>query len=141
MKKDKSKVILMGIVTLLLVIGFFSWALPVFMQGDKIQGLGIALIGIIILVYAIFNFKRMYLDVKKGYPIQDERSQKVLMIAFAKAFLFSIWWLLILSFISENINFRDPGQALNIGIFGMAVLFGLCFLWYNKKQDLDKVKI
>ena len=64
-----------------------------------------------------------------------------MLIAFAKAYLFSIWLLLILGWMDNNgmIHFRDASQAMSAGILGMAVILGLCWLWYNRLEDLDKV--
>jgi len=143
MKKQsegKKRVILMGFVTILVFLGFILWAVPTMIKGKPIHGIGIIIVALVLLVFAVFQFKRMYYDVKKGYPLRDERSNKVLMVAFAKAFIFSIWWLLILSWLSEDlIKFRDASQALGVGILGMAIIFGLSWLYFNSKEDIDKV--
>ena len=74
---------------------------------------------------------------KKGLPVEDERSKKVMNVACAKAYLISIWFLLILSWMSDEIiQFRDVQQALGGGILGMAVILGLCWVYYNRKPDL-----
>ena len=88
------------------------------------------------------HFKKSFDDAKKGLPLYDERSKKVLNLAFEKSFLISVWWLLILSWISDEwnlIEFRDVSQALGAGILGMVIILGVCWLYYNRKQDLVNV--
>ncbi|MFH1522706.1 MAG: hypothetical protein ABIE43_02695 [Patescibacteria group bacterium] len=72
--------------------------------------------------------------------MHDERSKKIMVLAGYKAFLISIWWLLILSYVTDEFNlieFRDTSQALGMGILGMAIIFGICWLWQSKKGDED----
>lgn len=96
------------------------------------------LVGAMILLFMIPFIKKRYFDVKAGYPIEDERSKKVMNNAAAKSYLASIYWLLALGWLSDGvINFRDISQAMGMGILGMAVIFGLFYVYYNRKEDIE----
>jgi len=58
--------------------------------------------------------------------------------ALAQAYLLSIWLLLILGWASEDlINFRDVSQAMGVGVAGMAILFGLSYIYFSRKGDAE----
>ena len=97
-------------------------------------GLGV-IISITISVFAIFVFIRGNKDMKEGFPLQDERSKKVLEKASSKAFYISLYLLLAIGFLSDNlIKFRDVSQATSITVGGMAILFAVCWAYYNRKE-------
>ncbi len=132
--KDKLRVWTAGIVALLVVCTLILFAVTIIRNGNLVVGAISIVIAIILLVFAVSILKRQYNAVKKGFPYQDERSKKIMVLAGYYTFLISIWYLLILGWASESlIQFRDPSQALGIGILGMAIIFGLCWLWVSKK--------
>jgi len=99
--------------------------------GGGILGL---IIAIIILTFAIIVYKRGNSDLKNGLPIQDERSKKVMQKAMSMAFLVSLYMLLAIGFLSDDlIKFRDVSQATGIAVGGMALLFLFFWIYYNKK--------
>ncbi|MFC1647916.1 hypothetical protein ACFL1B_00495 [Nanoarchaeota archaeon] len=136
---DKTRIIATGILALLLFSTFVLFAITVFRKGQIIESAVSLIIGIIVLVALIVFLKRQYTDIKKGFPFHDERSNKVMILAGNKAFLISIWWILIIGWASSNgwMQFRDVSQATGAGILGMAVIFGLCWLYYNRKGDIE----
>lgn len=137
--KDKISLTAISIISLLVIATGTAFSLMRFMKGDVAGGVTGALIAIIVLVFAIFVFIRGNRDMKKGFPLRDERSKKIIVLAGYKTFLISIWYLLILSWIANAgwIQFRDVSQALGAGILGMAIIFGLCWLWVNRKAELE----
>ncbi|MBD3203769.1 hypothetical protein GF327_05710 [Candidatus Woesearchaeota archaeon] len=141
MKKDKKNLILIAVIGAAVIFSFCLYVMSSFMQDQIHITIGSGIISVISTILLIIFLKNNFLEIKKGLVIKDERTNKIMMIAFAKAYLLSIWFILLLSFFSESIPFRDVSQALNYAILGMVVLFGLCWLWYNRKEDLDKVMI
>ena len=136
--KDKSKILAVAITVLLLISTLIIFSVTIRRQGNTSIGIGSIIIAATILIFAIFFIKRRYTSVKKGFPAEDERSRKVMLLAGYKTFLISIWYLLILAWASdEYIKFRDPSQALGMGILGMAIIFGLCWLWVNKSGKVE----
>ena len=101
------------------------------------QSASVIIIAIIILIgFVIFGARRMK-SVKAGLPLEDERSRKVMARAMAQAYLISIYWLLALMWLSSDYRPDMPAHAaLGMGIGGMAVIFFICWAWYNKKGDV-----
>ncbi len=137
--KDKTRIISVGILTLLLFSTFVLFAVTVFRKGQIIESGVSLIIGIIVLVALIIFLKRQYTDIKKGFPFHDERSNKVMLLTGNRAFLISIWWILIIGWGSSNgwFQFEDVSQATGAGILGMAVIFGLCWVYYNRKGNIE----
>jgi uncharacterized membrane protein len=139
---DKKRLMLIGINAVLVVSGFLLYSVTVFRNGQLVPGAIAFIIAIVGLIVAIFILKGQYADLRKGMPLQDERSQKVMLLAFARSFVLSIWWLLILSWLSDKeiIKFRDVSQAMGLGILGMTILVALCWFWYSTRQDVELEK-
>ncbi|OYT27081.1 MAG: hypothetical protein B6U97_02470 [Candidatus Altiarchaeales archaeon ex4484_96] len=51
---------------------------------------------IMIIIFMVPFVRKKYIDVKQGYPPEDERSKCILTLASARAFTLSIWWMLAL---------------------------------------------
>jgi len=129
---------LIVVVAGLVILTFLLWSVTALKKGDILQGVFVSAIAIIILAIAIIHLKRIYGSVKKGLPVEDERSKKVMTNALAKAYLISLFWLLAISWASYNIiEFRDVSQAIGAGIAGMAVIFGICYWYFNRKEDIE----
>jgi uncharacterized membrane protein len=134
---DKTMVYSKLIVGILLSITFVLFAITAGIKRGNF--LGASLIIVIALTIVVFFFgytKRELKSVKEGFPVEDERSNKVRTLAGYKAFLISIYWILLIGWASSNewIQFRDVSQASGAGILGMAIIFGLCWLYYNRKE-------
>jgi amino acid transporter len=141
--KKTDKTLLSGITTvsILVLLSLIIYALVAFKNGQTTIPMVAIIIGIFTVVIGFKYLKNRYSEAEKGMPLVDERINKVFLVAAAKAFVISIWYLLILAWASdEYIQFRDPSQALGAGIIGMALILGITYLWYNKKEDIDKVR-
>jgi len=144
--KDKLMVWSIGITILLVVSGLIIWGVVSIKQGNSKLGFAPMIIAAVILILGIIFIKRQYSSVKKGFPFEDERSKKVMVLAGYYAFLSSIWFFLILAWMSNDgaigsFGFRDVSQAFGVGIFGMAIIFGICWMWVNKFANLDNPRI
>ncbi len=137
--KDKTRVVLAGIITAIVILSSLLFAGTQIAKGETIDiilPIGIiAIIGLFMIPFA----KRRYFDVKKGFPFEDERSKKTMNRAAACAYYLSLYWLLAIGFASSNewIQFEDVSQATGTGIIGMAIIFGICYLWVNKRGDVE----
>jgi uncharacterized membrane protein len=135
-KKQYWKLAIVGslFLCLLIIIGF------IFLRDQNITLIAIAII--VLALAGVFVAKRLksIKDVKKGLTLEDERSRKVLLLTGAKAFQISIWYILILMWLSSVLEIvaLEVEMALGLSIVGMAVIFGITWLWANKQEDLDK---
>lgn len=136
--KDKINLAAISIISLLVIATGTAFSLMRFMQGDVAGGVTGALIAITILVFAIFVLIRGNRDMKEGVPLRDERSKKVIEKASSTAFYVSIYLLLAIGFLSEDIiHFRDVSQATGLAIGLMAILFAVFWAYYNRKGDVE----
>ncbi|MFH1637868.1 MAG: DUF2178 domain-containing protein [Candidatus Woesearchaeota archaeon] len=136
--KDKIRLTAIIIISLFVIATGTAFSLMRFMAGDVSGGIAGTLIALTILAFAIFVFIRGNRDFKKGFPLKDERSKKVIEKASSKAFIITIYALLAIGFLSEDIiHFRDVSQATGLAIGIMAILFAGFWAYYNRKPDLD----
>ena len=138
MMKDKARVVLAGIIAAFVILVSMLLIVALLSEGRIMQlVLPIGII-VIIVLFMIPFVKRRWFDVRKGFPSEDERSKKVLTNASSKAYYVSLYWLLAISFSVETFEIieMDVGQAIGTGIVGMAVLFGVFFVYYDGKGDM-----
>ncbi len=106
-----------------------------FRNGEIIGGVLGIIITIIILIFTTIVYRRGKEDLKGGYPLQDERSKRVMEKASSLAFYVSLYVLLSVGFLSEDmIPFRDVSQATSVSVGLMAILFLAFWIYYNKKE-------
>ena len=135
--KQKEKARLLGIIilSLLVIVTGSLFSLTAFMKGNIAGGVLGGLIAIIILIFAIFVFIRGSESMKKGFPLHDERSRRVLEKASSRAFYVSLYLLIAVGWLSDDvINFRDVSQATGIAVGIMAILFAVFWAYYNRKE-------
>ena len=136
-KQKRDKLRLTGIIILSILVVSTGTLLSItsFMKGDTAGGVLGMIIAIMILGFAIFVFKRGNKNLKQGFPLKDERSQKVIQKAMSIAFLISLYLLLAIGWLSDDvIKFRDVSQATSVAVGGMAILFLIFWVYYNKKE-------
>lgn len=132
--KDKIRMIAIVIVSVLVIATSTLFAVTTFSKGDIGGGILGVIIAITILALAIFVYKRGNRDLKESYPLQDERSKRVMQKAMSMSFLVSLYLLLAIGFLSEDIiHFRDVSQATSAAVGGMAILFLIFWIYYNRK--------
>jgi uncharacterized membrane protein len=134
MKNDKVRIIAIMAVSLCVLATGILFLLNSLMNGNILGGAAGTFITVIIFVFAVFVFIRGNRDLKGGFPLHDERSRKVIEKATSKAFFVSLYLLLAIGFLSEDIvHFRDVSQATGISVGIMAVLFAVFWVYYNRK--------
>jgi len=127
------------ILAFLVIVGLILAAIT------SINEKGLDLPQLLIIIFSIFlaiNFIwRIISELKTndaGFPLVNNRLNKVRLIAAAKSFEVSIWWLLILiwSVSVFKVIKLDVDQVLGVGIVGMLIIFGISWLSTNIKEDL-----
>ncbi len=136
-KINKSYKVLFGVISLIALV-----LAGLFVSMKKVPRIEIISIAILVVILAVIfigkNLKNVK-DAKKGLTIEDERSRKVMLLAGAKSFQVSMWYLLVLMWVSSVLEIipLNTEQALGAGILGMAIIYGVTWLWANKQEDLD----
>ncbi|MBW2991632.1 DUF2178 domain-containing protein [Candidatus Woesearchaeota archaeon] len=132
--KDNIRLLSMVVISLFVIITGALFVYSAFMQGEIAGGIFGAVIALIILAFAMSVFIRGSKDLKKGLPLKDERSRRVMEKASSRAFYISLYMLLAIGFFSDRIPFRDISQATGLAVGLMALLFAGFWIYYNKKE-------
>jgi len=133
--KDKIRLIAILIVSLFVITTGIFFAKQSFTRGNITGGILGIIIAAIILIFAIIVYKRGNKDMKGGFPLKDERSKKVMQKAMSMSFLVSLYLLLAIGFLSEDmLKFRDVSQATGLAVGGMALLFLIFWIYYNRRE-------
>jgi uncharacterized membrane protein len=144
MKKDKFRLILISVIIFALLTTAILYGSVLLRKGKTNPGSFVILFFplVVVVIMGIFVLRR-YRDVKNGMPLDDERSKKVINRSAAMSFYISIYWLLAISWYSDLAvektdwpALRDIGQGINVGILGMAVIFFICWAYYERKGRL-----
>lgn len=143
MKKDKFRLAIIGAFTFLLLgtIALYSTK-TIFNEKISLSSLLVLIIPLIIIVLMVFFLLRRTKDIRQGMPLEDERSRKVKTNAAATSFYISLYWFLAISwfepYIVETFGVKKPDTSavIGLGIGGMALIFFICWFYYEKKGKL-----
>jgi len=83
----------------------------------------------ILVLFALFAGFRKLSGVKRGQPAEDELSRRILEKSAARSFYISLYLWLGIIYINNNKDV-DTEALLGYGIIGMAVLFGLTWIFH-----------
>ena len=133
-RNEKVWLLAIAVVGLFAIVTGSLFAYNSFVNGDVGGGVLGVIIALVILGFAVFIYRRGNRDLKSGYPLKDERSRRVIERATYMAFLISLYLLLAIGFLSEDVlKFRDVSQATGIAVGGMTILFAVFWIYYNRK--------
>jgi uncharacterized membrane protein len=134
-KKDKIRLTAIIIISVFVIVTGYLFAHMSFRKGEISGGVLGIIISLTILMFAFVVYKRGTKDLKEGYPLHDERSRRIIDKASSRAFYISLYLLLAIGFLSDDlIPFRDVSQATSVAVGGMALLFVVFWAYYNKKE-------
>lgn len=134
-RNERIRLIVIGIISLLVIVTGALFSYSSFKNGEVAGGILGLVIALLILGFAISVYRRGRRDLKEGYPLKDERSKKVLEKASSMAFYVSLYLLLAIGFLSEDlIPFRDVSQATSVAVGCMAILFAIFWFYYSRKE-------
>jgi hypothetical protein len=101
-------------------------------KGTLYDSVGWLILGVIVLAFGVLYLRGGLKDARKGMSFQDERTKKITLYAGSAAFTLSIWWMLALMYLSDKINII-PRHVAAAGIAGMALLFFISWIWYDRR--------
>jgi hypothetical protein len=135
-RNDKKALLLLIIIFVIFVVGIIFWGVFDYLNTNKKEGIGVFVIALIIAAFGFKMLRDKYKSVKRGEPLKDERSRKLTIKAAAYAFYIGIYWLLGMSIIIGAFKIGIPASSVpNVGIGGMAIIFGLAYWYFNKKGE------
>lgn len=136
LKKEiwKRKLLVGAIVLVVVAFSTVFYAVTALSDGVEIGEAALLALPLLVIIGFAFFWYNRYREVKKGHVMEDERSSKVMTHAMARAYLVSIYWLLAIGFFEEYepIKSMAPGTVSGLGILGMAILFGLFYIYTDR---------
>ena len=108
----------------------FTTGVWFFTTGFAVSQLGVIQFGVIglLIVFALFIVFSRFKSERRGEPAEDELSKKIMMKASSIAYFISIYFWLGLMYYSDR-EPDEPRHLIGMGIFGMAVIFAVCWLF------------
>jgi hypothetical protein len=131
MKAGKIKALFMMILAMIIASTFLVYA--IFSGSLGFSMVLMLLAAALLLVFGLFALRR-YKDAGRGIPFEDERSRRVMEKAGYGAFLITLYVLLAVGLLSEDlVHFRDVSQATSAVIGIMALVFFGAWFYYDRK--------
>jgi peptidoglycan/LPS O-acetylase OafA/YrhL len=121
----------------ILLIGVVALSLGAWVYYSKNDSLEIAdlmqyAIIVVLVAFALIIGIRRLKSERRGEPAEDELSKKIMQRATSTAFYISLYWWLVMSYLSENWE-METGSVIGRGIMGMALIFVLSWFFYKMK--------
>ena len=121
----------------ILLIGVVTLSLGAWVYYSKNDSLEIAdlmqyAIIVVLVAFALIIGIRRLKSERRGEPAEDELSKKIMQRATSTAFYISLYWWLVMSYLSENWE-METGSVIGRGILGMALIFVLSWFFYKMK--------
>jgi len=123
------KTIVLFIIAALVLVTVIFW----FSSGSVKMGLGeLITIGVVVLVvgFAIFFGYQRLTSLTKGEPAEDEMTRKVMLKTSSISYYISIYLWLAIMYFSDRLHL-ETHTLIGSGILGMAIVFALCWLFFN----------
>jgi len=132
MKKDKLRLTLMITILIIFIVTLGFWFFKDWQNGKDIGSLALLTSLFIIIVFVVLMIFIMSKGIKRGLPMEDEMSKMAKLKAGYFSYLISIYYLLALGWFGDD-YFERPSQATGVGILGMAIIFLVLWVYFNKK--------
>jgi len=129
MHQEMKKTVVLFIIGALVLIATGFW---IFSGSSPVEPAEIINLVVIILVVAFalfFGYKR-FTSIKKGEPVEDEMSKKIMQKTSSLSYYISLYWWLAIMYFSDRLKF-EIHTIIGTGILGMAVVFAVCWLVLN----------
>ncbi len=116
------------IVVMLVIISSIFWFIKTdsLVNGESLQFL---IIGALVVFGLFFAYRRLASE-KRGEPLEDEYSRKVVQKAAAFSYYVSIYLWLVIMYLTDKLK-PDTEVMFGWGILGMAVVFALSWVYFN----------
>jgi len=123
------KVVIIFIVTALVIAAVILWLMSL---SGNLKPADLVSLAILILVvgFALFiGFKKLS-SARRGEPVEDELSKKVMRKTAAFSYYISLYLWLAIMYFSDRCNY-EAHIIIGGGILGMALVFTVCWLMFN----------
>lgn len=143
MKNDKFRLAIMAIINAILLIGALVFGVDAFIRKEANLGNIISfVIPLVLVVFITLFLIKNYREVKKGMPLEDQRSKTIIEKAATKTFYFSLFWLIAIGWLQKyfakifNAQNLTANQAIGCSISGIAIAFFILWFYYERKNRI-----
>jgi len=138
-KEDKTKFIFIGLTTAVIIVGLLTFSIISIKNNHNLIGALLLILGVIFLSTSLIVLGKKYRNVKLGINL-ERKKKEIIHLATSKAFVWSIVYLIVLSWFISIFEFLkfNVEQALGAGILGMIVIFALCWIYYDQFAKVEK---
>lgn len=123
------KSLLVFIVAGLVLVSTVIWLLSTVEKYTTMDLLHIGIISLLVGFAVFVGFKRVSNE-KRGEPVEDELSKKILQKSAALSYFISLYIWVFLLFLKDRVS-MDTEELLGTGILTMGVTFGVTWLILN----------
>lgn len=84
-------------------------------------------------VFTVMYVRKAYKDLKRGEPVEDERSHKIKMYAAGYTFFSAPFWFVVMLFTKDYLTNE---QVIGFSLVGLWVIFGVWWIYLSKRGDV-----
>lgn len=125
MKKSYLALIISALVFLTTILWLFKTKKP--MSVPEITQIGVILV---LIGFGVYVGLTRLISEKRGEPVEDELSKRILQKASSTSYYISIYMWLAFMYISDKTK-METHTLIGAGILGMAILFFVCWIVYK----------
>jgi hypothetical protein len=112
---------------------FAIYCISTLISGNTLGSIGSMLVVALLLAFFISYVLRMRESIKKGLPLDDERSRNVIQKAASTSYYVTLYIVLFASWFIEEYPSIRPSLVTNLTVAAMAAVFGISYLIINRR--------
>ncbi len=123
------KSMLVFVVAGLVVLSTILWMVNSVGMPDTTDTIQFGIIGLLIAFAVFVGFRRLKSE-RRGEPVEDELSKRILQKTAAWSYYISLYLWVAMIYIKDRVE-MDNEQLIGTGVLGMAVTFVVCWLFIS----------
>jgi peptidoglycan/LPS O-acetylase OafA/YrhL len=128
----KARTIFIVMICIIVTISVGAWMYFSMDGAFKLADITQVAIIIVLVAFALLIGIRRLGSARRGEPVEDELSRKIMQKAAASSYYLSLYWWLLLIYLSDDLE-METGTMIGTGILGMAILLALSWLYFKLK--------
>ncbi len=123
------KAVIIFIVAALVIAAAIIWLMSISGNLNPVDIISFAILILVVGLALFIGFKKMS-SARRGEPVEDELSKKVMRKTASLSYYISLYLWLVIMYFSDKFNY-EAHIIIGGGILGMAIVFTVCWLVFN----------
>jgi peptidoglycan/LPS O-acetylase OafA/YrhL len=123
------KAVIIFIVAALVIATAIIWLMSISGNLNPVDIISFAILILVVGLALFIGFKKLS-SARRGEPVEDELSKKVMRKTASLSYYISLYLWLIIMYFSDKFNY-EAHIIIGGGILGMAIVFTVCWLIFN----------